>query len=103
MRQKGLLFITRESKRLKKSLQLKPAQLTEWNNFWVLSSVPAQIILGDKDKNLPIAVRQSIPAAGQDFMLNFVSGTQKELEKKFNFDYKKKKHEVILLSFKGKK
>ena len=82
---------------------MHPDLFIKWNNFWILSSIPAQLTLGDKDKNLPIAVRQSVPTAGRDFTINFVSGSQKELEKKFNFDYKKKKHEVILISFKGKK
>jgi len=105
VRQKGILFIAREAKHLKKSVKIKPSQLTLWNNFLILSSVPVQLILGDTDKNLPFAVRQAIPNtdATQAASVNFVSGTQKELEKKFAIEYKRKTSEIILISFEGKK
>ena len=105
VRSRGILFIARESRHLKKSVLLKPLIPTQWNGFWILSACPAKIELGIKDKNLPFCVRGTVPSVSErdNLSLTFMTGTKKELEKKFNLHYKDKKSEVILLSFKGKK
>jgi len=105
VRSKGLLFIARESRNLKKSIDIMPHQITKWNGFLILSSCPVQLALGSTDKDLPFAVRGGIPAIHSNTKLSptFMTGSKKELEKKFNFEYKEKKSEVILLSFEGKK
>ena len=67
----------------------------------VLSSCPIQLVVGNKDKTLPVDVRASIPSVSDDVSMKFMCGTQKELEKRFALDYKKKK--IVFFMFKRKK
>lgn len=99
--QKGVLFVSREASRMEKSIAVPENKITHWDRFMVLSSCPFQLTVGNKDKTLPIDVRASIPSVAEDISIKFMCGTQKELEKRFALDYKKKK--LVLFMFKRKK
>lgn len=99
--QKGVLFVSREASRMEKSIAVPENKITHWDRFMVLSSCPFQLTVGNKDKTLPIDVRASIPSVAEDISMKFMCGTQKELEKRFALDYKKKK--LVLFMFKRKK
>lgn len=99
--QKGVLFVSREASRMEKSIAVPKNKITHWDRFMVLSSCPFQLTVGNKDKTLPIDVRASIPSVAEDISIKFMCGTQKELEKRFALDYKKKK--IVIFLFKRKK
>ena len=99
--QKGVLFVSREASRMEKPVVVPKNKITHWDRFMVLSSCPFQLTVGNKDKTLPIDVRASIPSVAEDISIKFMCGTQKELEKRFALDYKKKK--LVLFMFKRKK
>ena len=102
LRQQGLVFVARESARMEKPKVIPPKQPTDWDRFTILSSCPVQIRAGIDDKTLPYPVRRSVPKVLADIpmMVSFITGTQKELEKKFSLDYKEKKSETIVIRFK---
>ncbi|MDY6407570.1 MAG: tRNA lysidine(34) synthetase TilS [Pseudomonadota bacterium] len=105
VRQSGLLFIARELRRLSKPIIIHPNQITDWNDFCVLSSCSIQIQAGNQNSDLPYLIRRGLPhvVSNEPFSLHFMTGTKKELEKKFALDYKRKSSEIILILFKGKK
>lgn len=99
--QKGVLFVSREASRMAKPVVIPENKITHWDRFMVLSSCPIQLVVGNKDKTLPVDVRASIPSVSDDVSMKFMCGTQKELEKRFALDYKKKK--IVFFMFKRKK
>ena len=99
--QKGLLFVSREASRMAKAVIIPTNKITHWDRFMVLSSCSVHLSVGNKDKTLPVDVRSSIPSVSEDVSIKFMCGTQKELEKRFALDYKKKK--LVLFMFKRKK
>ena len=103
-RQGGNLFISREVKRLSHPKKIPANKWTHWDRFNILTSCPVQIQAGSDDRTLPFSVRQSIPSILTEYpvQIQFMTGTKKELEKKFAFEYKKD-HHIVIISFEGKK
>ena len=103
VRQKDELFVVRETARLSSLKTIPARQPVVWNQFVVMASVPVCLTFGSQDKDLPPAVRQAIPLIknADDITVSFVQKSQKELEKQFALDYKKKKSEFVLISFRG--
>ena len=103
--QKGLLFVSREMARMEKTILVPENKITSWDRFFVLASCQIQLSVGNQDKILPLDVRKTIPNVHNDdsVLIKFMSGTQKELEKQFALDYKKKDKKFVIFMFKGKK
>lgn len=101
LRHQGVLFIAREAVRMPSALKISPHTMTHWDRFWVLSSAPIRISAGQDEGTLPFLVRQSIPhiTAATPIRVSFFEGTQKELEKKFAFDYKCKSTDIVYIAF----
>jgi tRNA(Ile)-lysidine synthase len=98
--QKGLLFVSREASRMAKAVIIPENKITHWDRFMVLSSCPVHLSVGNKDKTLPVDVRGSIPSVSEDVSIKFMCGMQKELEKRFALDYKKRKQNIVIFLFK---
>ena len=94
--QKGALFVSREVSRLEQNASVPANTLTHWDRFLVLASCPVQIVWGNKDKSLPVDVRNSIPYVSDNIPVKFIEGTQKGLEKQFALDYKKRKQKMVI-------
>ena len=101
LRYKGWVFIAREAKRLAPPTDIPAWTPTVWNNFFILASVPVRIVAGNKDVSdeLPDLVRRAVPSvqAAEPVPVYFWPNMQKELEKKFTLDYKKKKEKMVYI------
>lgn len=101
LRSQGLVFITREAKRLDPPTDIPALTPTYWNNFLILSSVPIRVVAGNSDVSdeLPELVRRAIPSvqAQGPVSVYFWPEMQKALEKKFTLDYKRRKENMVYI------
>lgn len=91
----GVLYVLKEVKHMDKKKQVPKNKIVIWDRFLIKSPVATNVFAGGSDKELPLSIRQSVPSVDACLPISFLVGTQKELEKQMQVDYK----DVIQIGF----